>query len=346
MEEFMKLPPAERRWDALTQMALFRTRASFGSREETLGDTLATACGMNEATLCDMVARFFSGGQVVFHIAKPLREAFLNSELGDACVSDLKFPFDVFYVHLGADLGLGLNDGRARLEGALLERREGEAIRISLVGDMTEVPAHWGLRGMESFSFYIDAENLEKPLLAAIEDRLTELATDPNEMQEFKDWSSFTEEVKQEIQQGWASHDLERELNLKNMRVALDCMKLVANALLYLSQYPEDAEESWQEGSPRAHIEKYERQDEKGREKTLSRARNDGFTRIRKVGRLFEESQAAEEGDSPAPHLRRAHWRRQAHGPKQSLRRLVWIRAVRVLGGTNRDRPYLMAGDE
>jgi hypothetical protein len=122
-------------------------------------------------------------------------------------------------------------------------------------------------------------------------------------------------------------------------------MKLVANALLYLSQYPEDMEEGWQDGSPRGFMEKYERQDEKARENTLSRARSSGFTRIRRVGRLFEREQDALGGESPSPHLRRVHCRRQAYGPKQTLRRLVWIRAARVLGGTHRERPYLMAQD-
>lgn len=346
MDEFLRLPDKERRWDVLTQMALFRTRAAFGDREETKRDTMATACGMNEAHLCDMLASFFNDGQVLFHIARPLREAFLTSDLGDACGSDLKFPFDSFYMHLGADMGLTLNDGRARLEGALVERREdGKSLRIALVGDMVDKPAHWGLRGMESFSFYIDNENMDRPLLQAIEERLKHEARDPNDVKELSDWSTFTVEEKKSIQEGWASHDLERELHSKNLQVTLDCMKLVANALLYLSQYPEDAQEGWQDGAPKGFTEKFERQDPKAREKTLSRARNDGFTRIRRVGKLFEREESREQGDSPSPHLRRAHWRRQAYGPKLSLRRLMWIRAVRVLGGTIRERPYLMSGE-
>ena len=346
MAEFLKLPDGERRWDTLTQMALFRTRASFGDREQTKGDTMATACSMAEATLCDQLASFLTGGHVVFHIAKPLREAFLASDLGDACGADLKFPFESFYVHLGADLGFLLNDGKTKLEGVLLDQHHDGTLRMALVGDLAEESPHWGLRGMESFGFFIDKENLHKPLLQAIEDRLTHEARDPNEIKELQDWSKFTVEEKQNIQESWASHDLERQLHLKNLRVTIDCRKLVANALLYLSQYPEDMEEGWQEGAPKGYMDKFERQDGKGREKTLSRARHEGFTLIRRVGKLFEREEVREQGDSPSPHLRRAHWRRQAFGPKLSMHKLVWIRAVRVLGGTQRERAYLMADEE
>lgn len=351
LDEFRALPREERRWDALTQLALFRTRASFGEKAVTRDDPEASACSMKEAKLADQLARFFDSGQALFHIAGPLRDAFRTSDLGDACVDDIKFPFPFLYVHLGRDMGLTFNDGRALLEGAFLERRDKDAsVGVTLVGELVEPPSHWGQRGMESFNFFLaesatgeGESSLKKPLLEAIEERLLAQAQDPNDVKELSDWSTFTEEEKADIQRGWAAHSLERELHMKNLQVTKECMQLVANALLYLSQYPEDVEEGWQEGTPKGYQDKFERQDTKGRAKTLSRAEHEGFTRIRKVGRLFEVEQEKEQGDSPSPHLRRAHWRRQAYGPKQSLRRLVWIRAARVLGGTVRDRPYLMA---
>jgi len=351
LDEFRALPREQRRWDALAQLALFRTRASFGEKEATRDDPEASACAMNEAKLADHLARFFDSGQVLFHIAEPLRDAFRTSDLGDACVDDIKFPFPCLYVHLGRDLGLTFNDGRALLEGAFLERRDNDtSLSVTLVGELADPPAHWGQRGMESFSFFLldsgpdgSGGSLKKPLLQAIEERLMAQAQDPNDVKELSDWSSFSAEEKADIQRTWAKHSLERELHMKNLQVTKECMQLVANALLYLSQYPEDVEEGWQDGTPKGYRDKFERQDTKARAKTLSRAEHEGFTRIRKVGKLFEIEQAKEQGDSPSPHLRRAHWRRQAYGPKQSLRRLVWIRAARVLGGTVRERPYLMS---
>lgn len=55
----------------------------------------------------------------------------------------------------------------------------------------------------------------------------------------------------------------------------------------------------------------------KNLERAVSKARNSGFTLINQVGAVFDramqmEAQVDGLGDSPDPHLRLAHWRRQA----------------------------------
>lgn len=159
---------------------------------------------------------------------------------------------------------------------------------------------------------------------------------------ELRDLSDFNDEEKAGILESWKSQSHERAMQLANIPVALDCVRMVANALLYLNQYPEDIADSYQAGFPKAFREKIERSDGKTKDRTLSRARSAGFTVIKQVGGIFERTEAMEQGDSPSPHLRRAHWRRQVHGPQNSLRKLIWIRVVKVLGGAVRDRPYLI----
>jgi hypothetical protein len=345
-DEFIALPREERKWDVLTQIALSRTRRAFG--EDHKHDPHVHACCMREARLASDVADFFTGGQVVFHIAAPLRDAFLTSDLGDAQASDLRFPFEVLYMHLGTDLDIPLNGGVAKLEGAFLHRRDGtNEVGMTLVGPLNEPPAHWGERGMESFTFFFSEEEAQRPLLQALSEKLDREARDPETVPELS-LDEFPESEQASIREAWASQTEDRELNARNRATALEAAKLVANALLYLAQYPQDVEEAWQEGTPKGFTDKFERSDGKTRERVLSKARSSGFTRIRKVGKLFETAEAGEHeaGASPAPHLRRAHWRRQAYGPGFSLRKLMWIRAMRVLGGTVRERPYLMAEDQ
>jgi hypothetical protein len=339
-DEFMALPKEERRWDSLVQLALFRTLDSFGREHK--GEPLPTACGMNESWLCDGIASFFDGGQVVFHIEPTLKDAFRLSELGDATAADLQFPFPMLYVHLGTDLGLKFNDGAALLEGVLLHRRREGEVLVTLVGALTETPAHWGLRGLESFTFHFSKEDLHRPLLEAARDHIERESRDPNDIPELADLSQFDEKEQTEIRETWKSHDEERRLHAANIGVVMESLKLAANALLYVSQYPEDLVDDYQDGFPAGFREKIERSDGKTRERTLSKARSAGYTLIKRVGKVFERAESAETGESPSPHLRRAHWRRQAHGPRGSLRKLIWIRAVRVLGGTHRDRPYLI----
>ena len=339
-DAFMALPKEDRGWDALVQMALFRTLDSFGREHKK--EQRPTTCAMNEAWLSDTVARFFDGGQVVFHIEPRLKEAFQASDLGDATAEDLKFPFDVFYVHLGADLGMTFNAGAARLEGVFINRSQEGQVVMTLAGELVDEPSHWGERGLESFTFHFAKEDLDKPLLLAARAHLEKKSQDPNDIPELADLTGFAEAERNDILETWESHDEERRMHAANVDVVLECVRIAANALLYVSQYPEDMASDYQDGFPAGFREKIERSDGKTRERTLSKARSAGYTLIKRVGQVFERAESAEGGETPSPHLRRAHWRRQAHGPRGSLRKLIWIRAVRVLGGTHRERPYLI----
>ena len=288
---------------------------------------------------------YFDGGQVVFHIEPTLKDAFRTSDLGDATASDLRFPFDVLYVYLGTDLGLTFNAGSTRLEGVFMNRRAGGELLMTLVGTLVAEPVHAGERGLESYTFYFGKDDMEVPILTAAAAHLSKAGQEPS-LDEHEELEQFTEEDRKDILETWDFHAEERAMQTANIPTVLECVRLATNAMLYVSQYPEDMVDDYQNGFPAGFKEKYGRSDGKTRERTLSKARSAGFTLIKRVGQVFERAEAAEHGDSPAPHLRRAHWRRQVHGPNGSLRKLVWIRAARVQGGAQRERPYLIVGGE
>lgn len=201
---------------------------------------------------------------------------------------------------------------------------------------------------METFTFHFDPAQMDMPILDAARSLLERHGKDPNEDEKFSDLSQFDSDSQASILGSWATQSEARRLHRENIPVALECVRMVANALLYISQYPEDMEDDFQDGFPAGFREKIERSQGKSLERNLSKARNSGFTLIKRVGRVFEQAMNAEaisnEGEHrPSPHLRRAHWRRQAFGNGLTQRKLIWIRATKVLGGSMRDRPYLIS---
>lgn len=357
--EFLRLPDKERNWNTLVQMSLSRTRREFGDRESINADQklsqLVHACCMHESWLSNALADFFNGGQVVFHIYSALKEAFRHSDLGDATARDLKFPFKDSYIHIGTDSGLFFNGGRTQLEGVFLsekEHKDGNSVSMTIVGTLVDDPQHWGERGMESFTFHFGPAEMDLPILDGARKHLEHHGKDPTEDDKFSDLSEFSDDEQKEILESWATQAEERRLNRENIPVVLECVRMVANALLYVSQYPDDMADDYQDGFPAGFKEKIERSQGKVLERNLSKARMSGFTLIKRVGGIFERAMLVDAslnvGDAvgPSPHLRRAHWRRQAFGVGLIQRKLIWIRAARVLGGTARGRPYLISDGE
>ena len=144
--------------------------------------------------------------------------------------------------------------------------------------------------------------------------------------------------------------ELEREVRTDNTETVLECVRLIANSLLYIAAYPEDATPGFQDDFPNGFREKIERSEGKVRERTIAKARSAGYNLITRVGTVFER-ELAKAGEllsaggangAKSPHLRRAHWRRQVYGPRNSLRKMIWVRVTQVLGGADRERPYLI----
>lgn len=355
--EFLALPEKERRWEVLMQMSMAGTRQAFGERDvinadPALSQLVHTSC-INESWLSTALADFFGGGQVVFHISSLLKEAFRHSDLGDATARDLKFPYENSYIHIGLDAGLVFNGGLTQLEGVLLsekKHKDGNSVSMTLVGTLVNLPEHWRERAMETFTFHFGTGEMDMPILEGARMHLEHQALDPNDGGKFSDLSEFDEEAQKSIRDTWATQAQVRLISEQNIPVVLECVRMVANALLYVTQYPDDLADDYQEGFPAAFREKIERSEGKIKERNLSKARNNGYTVIKRVGHVFEnamriEANANGGGDGPSPHLRRAHWRRQAYGAGLVQRKLIWIRATRVLGATVRDRPYMIASE-
>ena len=301
---------------------------------------------MTESGLAWSLVKWLIDGEVVFHIEASLVDAFLTSDIGEMAWRDVRLPFEELYLHFGPAHGLMFNGGAARLEGVLVSRHKSGSTGFTLIGELVEPRASWLDCAAQSFSFAINEDELDQPMEAvidAISNRAQQhLTADPDE--ELKECDEATRE---DIKENWARTRKLEEVQLINRESMRGCLRLVANALLYITGYPDDVSEEWQEGTPQAFRAKVERATGKERARALSKARRSGFTRIHRVGKLFAVAGAAdpEPGASPSPHWRRAHWRRQRHGPVNALVKVIWVRGTRVLGGATRGKPYFVPDD-
>lgn len=346
-DEAMEMAKKEQQVD-LVSLALERMSQVYGSDS---GSPLAVASQSNEGWFLSVAAGFHLRGKVVFQIEPTLKEAFRTSDLGDATLEDLSFPHNDFYLHLGEDVGLTFNQGATKLEGVFVSwNPESKGLTLTLAGNLVQEPKHWGERGLETFTMFFESGQAGMLLLDAAREHLKAERIDIDEVLTTREvperLKGQVDELKDEFKEAL---EHEKDVRLSNTDTVLECVRLIANALLYIAAYPEDAVPGFQDDFPKGFREKIERSEGKVRERTIAKARSAGYNLITRVGTVFEDELKKEGGLSAggnhggkAPHLRRAHWRRQVYGPRNSLRKMIWVRVTRILGGADRERPYLI----
>jgi len=134
----------------------------------------------------------------------------------------------------------------------------------------------------------------------------------------------------------------QRRQLFESQRAAFDkALRVIVNSMCFLSAYHHDAISSW-EDAPADLVAKAEAPETSRRvhmatEAAKQRLDELGFVKIRicgvKTAELLDQARTAIPGDgssSVRPHWRRGHWRRQKHGERLTLIRLMWIRPVLV----------------
>lgn len=333
----------------IVTLALERMGAAYGELKDS---PQGVASCSNEGWFLSVAAGFHLRGKVVFQIEPTLKAAFLDSDLGETTLQDLSFPHNDFYLHLGTEMGLTFNQGAAALEGVFVSwNPERKDLALTLAGNLVQEPRHWGERGLETFTMVLGEELAEMPLLDAARQSMSADKVDIDKVLAKREIPEHLQPEVEKLKVEFADAlQHEREVRTDNTSTVLECVRLIANALLYISAYPEDAVPGFPDDFPKGFQEKIERSEGKVRERTLAKARSAGFSPVTRVGLVFER-ELKEAGlhagqNNPggkSPHLRRAHWRRQVYGPRNALRKMIWVRVTQVLGGTARERPYVIS---
>lgn len=279
----------------------------------------------NEVAAVQCMAQLEMDGFPLYDIEPTLLEALAHSDVGDMCLEDLRAPNRAYYLHWGPQDGLKLH-GKYPVEGAFVFCHH-EDWRVGLVA-RTDHP--WMLAPQRDvFQLRFPAACRSLPFDQAVDLALQcdtqDLAATARQIQDAApERLRLIAEIRGELE--------------ANTPVLKEALRLAGNCFAYLTAYPEDSRFDWAPDTPVSMQAKLQRGG-KERERTASKLNAMGFFQVHKVGLDF--LQAAERahqaqvssGRSVEPHWRRGHWRHQAYGEKLSLRKLIWMRPMRVLGG-------------
>lgn len=280
---------------------------------------------MQEHSTAQMYTLFCGAGRMIFEFSEDLTEAFLRSDLGEAHVSDIRLPYPALYLRFNSTEPI-LFDGRRALDGCyVFLGKDSRFIGLMLAGVRQDT---WPDIGDIGYQASIDLSNPNSLLSDAV--------AQAYELQ-MRQFAEMDEQAARE--RGIQSENIEKpqeRLFAKAHESMMELLRLVGNALLFLSAYPDEVEEGWTEGAPRELVEITERGRPKQRRETFDELWQMGYTKVRYCGRSSQMH--TQQLDAPTPgklsrHWRRGHWRRQPHGPGLRERKLIWIRPVLVGSG-------------
>lgn len=294
-----------------------------------------------ELMVTETVAQLEIGHGGIYDFSAPLVEALRHSSPGEMRLADLSEPGPFYYLHFGPQDDLLLN-GRWPLEGVIVNHIH-RNYRFLLVG-RSQGQTWLHPQEHEHYMLRMPQDGCEDlPFDEAIE---MAVAIDIQDIEAAR--VKFQSRTDIDLPGAAEAFDKALQTHTVNRPVMVQALRLIGNALAYLGAYPEDARMQWQPGTPEAWVMKAGRAGKEGVNST-SKLRAMGYRKVHLVGRGFEaavdEAQEAHEaqgaghaggGGTKSPHWRDGHWRNQPHGPALSLRKLIWIRPMRILGSRGR----------
>lgn len=261
-------------------------------------------------------------GQELWTVAPELSAAFERSDCGDLRVMDVLEGRGrgTVYIHFDEKglTPLKLNDSGAILEGAYVVYYP-ESLRVVLCSRLSP-NCDVSIRGNERYDLRIPSAYLELPADEAIELALED---------DIKDLDNAQAQLKERgADPGQAALLKERMVNYAP--AFKQALRLVLCALAYRKAYPEEAEDGWTPGAPA----RMTRMAEAGTPKEKARAKSklwaQGHIPVLCLGESFHVEETGDAQSSVRLHWRSGHWRHQAYGQGHTLRKLLWIRPMKV----------------
>ena len=292
-------------------------------------------------------ATYSGHGRQIFDIPQKLTEMFVHSDVDDIQWANVKMPYPCIYLHFGAqpdmDLGFGWQvEGVYICEITVGEQRH---VNITVVSAPPTPTDYFAVDTVipPCYSCAIGPEHMGMPLAEALELRLSEKIAELTHQSEHE---PLAEDVRKQAREqgeppGVKIVSVQRQIAREELALLSGrhdafkrTLRLVVNALCYLTAYPKDVQTVWPHTTPKHLLRDLERagNNRNAKRSALNKLADAGFTAVNFCGRALESELSRQDqrtqsdtGDRViATHWARGHWKRQPHGPQNSLRKLQW----------------------
>lgn len=279
----------------------------------------------DEITLFTQIAQFLQAGKQIFDFSKGLINLFKESDVNDIPLEYIKLPYDAMYLHFGKQ-----NIEVAEewfFEGAYVSYQEDLdllSITITSLHDDIERNLNWSNGEITTYTVNIPNARSKKDLALAI----TEAAA--AQIAGIRDGLASQGKVIEvddiSVINAAHEHKDQRIEAIKTRNEIFErAIKLIVNAICYLSTYSEDRVAKWPAKAPEKLVKKTKDKNKKEASKARKKLIDLGYTKVYHIEPNQEQSSAAGASLDKSVHWRKGHWRNQPYGPKSTLRKLIWI---------------------
>lgn len=285
---------------------------------------------------------FQENGKIIFDIAKPLAQNLLHTDTNEIPCSELVFPASSFYLHFGS--GTGLLDEGLEIQGAFVTVLP-ETLLVDLVPCTFGQVRFYSLPlGEQVLGISVDISDGEKTVNKALTESINSVIS--------KNAQAFAEIERVEAELTAKYGEVVKvpmpvERLAEKEPLLRKGLSLVINTLFYLTAEPDDLNESWGQDVPSEILSSLANVDKNGTKKTIENTLlKAGYLKVRYIGKRFSESKEAREiGESVSSgrvlitYIRRGHFRRQAYGKANSLRKTIFVAPTVVNSKNGGDIP-------
>lgn len=291
------------------------------------------------------IVSYLRAGKQIYDFPPLLTEMFRNTDIDDITMEHVRLPYPTVYLHFGLQETMPMGDGWFA-EGMYITEIRDESggrhcnITLACCNDSFDRFQEFDRALEPAYTVALGPERQSMSLAEAIELYLSEKINYlKSDIANADKWEA---EVAQQISEGLApphavsvrSRNSQQELDrlLPRHESFLKALRLAINGLIYVNAYPEDIETKWPSNtSPSKLRELAKAKDKKQKTRVMSELARAGFTPVHICGQRIQEQVEAQRAAvhdtdkrTVSMHWVRGHWRRQAYGPGNSLRKIIW----------------------